>query len=225
MLSAIIFHKKNTKKHPSKFILLKSSNLTDEKLITLYLTQGDKKCIEQLLGRYIRFVIAVCVKYVKDEELAKDLAMQVFEKVIVDLPRFEIANFKSWLYTVTRNCCMMHFRTQKNNRNVILSSDDFSPQIMEINSILHLNDEETNNTELKLQQLEEALIQLDEEQKACIELFYLKDKSYKEVVETTGLTINQVKSNIQNGKRNLKNYLLKHGKLELILFVILFLDK
>ena len=62
--------------------------------------------------------------------------------------------------------------------------------------------------EEKLEQLQDALVRLSEEQKKCIELFYFKEKSYKEVSDLTGFSINEVKSYLQNGKRNLKGYLV-----------------
>ena len=73
---------------------------------------------------------------------------------------------------------------------------------METESVLHLNKAE--DKEKQYEDLELALGQLNEEQKKCLDLFYFKDKSYVEIAEITGLTNNEVKSHIQNGKRNLK---------------------
>ena len=50
---------------------------------------------------------------------------------------------------------------------------------------------------------------LNPEQKQTVELFYLQEKSYKEIVDQTGFSMNDVKSYIQNGKRNLKIMLSK----------------
>ena len=71
----------------------------------------------------------------------------------------------------------------------------------------HLNNEEIDKDKFK--NLQEALNLLNTEQKKCVELFYLKEKSYIEIAELTGFNLKQVKSYIQNGKRNLKNYLTK----------------
>jgi RNA polymerase sigma-70 factor (ECF subfamily) len=60
------------------------------------------------------------------------------------------------------------------------------------------------NDEILDKKLPEAIKKLSDEQRICIELFYLHEKSYQEVVETTNFSLNQVKSYIQNGKRNLK---------------------
>lgn len=198
-----------------------NSQLTDEELIHLYTTKGDNKWIETLFNRHIRFVMAVCMKYLKNEELAKDIAMQVFEKAIEDLPRFEIQNFKSWIYKVSRNACMMHFRSEKGPLTISLDHENTAPALMEKETALHPYEEGDENGELKWQQLDKALKQLDQAQKTCIELFYLNGKSYKEVEDATGYTNKQVKSYIQNGKRNLRQHLLNKENLELLLFLLI----
>jgi RNA polymerase sigma-70 factor (ECF subfamily) len=56
-----------------------------------------------------------------------------------------------------------------------------------------------------------AVEKLNPEQGTCIRLMYIDDKSYRDISAITGYTLNEVKSHIQNGKRNLRNYLLKHN--------------
>lgn len=58
--------------------------------------------------------------------------------------------------------------------------------------------------EMALTYLEKALDELNAEQKTCVTLFYLQKRSYQEIAEQTGFSLLQVKSHIQNGKRNLK---------------------
>lgn len=55
-----------------------------------------------------------------------------------------------------------------------------------------------------LENMEQCLPKLKENQRLCVELFYLNDKSYQDIANQTGFTLNEVKSYIQNGKRNLK---------------------
>jgi RNA polymerase sigma-70 factor (ECF subfamily) len=59
----------------------------------------------------------------------------------------------------------------------------------------------------RIPKLQKGIALLKTEQRRCIELLYLQNKSYQEVAEITGYTLKNVKSYIQNGKRNLKNYL------------------
>jgi RNA polymerase sigma factor (sigma-70 family) len=185
--------------------------LADEELVKAFCREEDKDFLEELYGRYIRFVFLICMKYIKNEEKSKDLTMQVFEKLTGDLKRFEVRNFKSWLHVVTKNTCFMQLRSEKGLEMISLDEKKEFQKNMENSAFLH--PEEDDNHELNIEQLQSAIRTLDAEQKQCIELFYLNEKSYKEVAEITGYSLNEVKSHIQNGKRNLKNTLLNNSEL------------
>jgi RNA polymerase sigma-70 factor (ECF subfamily) len=75
-------------------------------------------------------------------------------------------------------------------------------EIMEYVTSDHLLKE--NDGEQRIRYLETAINALSAEQKQCIELFYMNEKSYREVEQITGYSYNEVKSHLQNGKRNLK---------------------
>lgn len=147
--------------------------------------------------------------------------MQVFEKVMSDLYRFEIDNFKSWLHVVVKNACLMHFRSEKHHVLTSIDEKIVLQKNMEITTEEHQDNEEF---ELQLEDLEKSMEILDEKQKQCIDLFYLKEKSYKEVAEITGCSLNQVKSHIQNGKRNLKMHLISKGKFLTLIFICLYFN-
>jgi len=164
---------------------------TDNELILLYKEKGDLAIVGELFMRYSSLVYGVCLKYLKDRDEAKDMAMQMFEKLSVTIKGHEIENFKSWLYVSTRNQCLMQIRREKGKFKVVENS-----------LLLHLTVE--NELEDDLTRLEKCISKLAEGQKQCVELFYLQEKCYKEIADTTGFDLNKVKSFIQNGKRNLK---------------------
>jgi RNA polymerase sigma factor (sigma-70 family) len=177
-----------------------TSGLSDLELASSYQVSGEKDFVGELFRRYSRFVFLVCMKYLKDEERAKDAAMQIFENLFSDLKKHEVRNFKSWLHAVTRNYCLMQLRSRK--QNWILEAEmkkDFAAG-MESAAFLHPVDEK----ERSLTNLEAAVLLLSKEQRLCIELFYLRKMSYSEIVQMTGKSYDQVKSHIQNGKRSLK---------------------
>lgn len=176
--------------------------LSDNELISLYQQKGDKQVIGILYKRYTGFVFAVCMKYLRSKDDSSDAVMQIFEKLFSDLKVHTVTNFKSWLYTVAKNHCLHTIRKQKSEKEKGADFVKNSDEVMENNSSLYHDGEEI--LELKLTNLEQALCNIPPEQRTCIELFYLKQKSYKEIVEITGYSENQVKSYIQNGKRNLK---------------------
>jgi len=145
------------------------------------------------------------MKYIKDKELSRDITMVVFEKIIDLLLRFEVKYFKSWLYQVSKNESLMYIR---NNKKTVVNSDIIEKnQKLFMENESNLNLDEKQDEEIKLDKLPEAMNTLSEKQKICIEMFYLKEQSYIEVSKNTGFTLNEVKSYIQNGKRNLKIYL------------------
>jgi RNA polymerase sigma factor (sigma-70 family) len=200
----------------------KIESLSDEELLALYLVKKESHYLGILLDRHVRFVFVVCMKYLRHEEEARDMSMHVFEKVLADVHRFEIRNFKSWLHVVTRNCCLMHIR--ENKKLNIFHRIDEKESYATVESRGFLHPDEEGDHEEQLTELERSIGLLEEGQKECIELFYLKEKSYKEVAEITGYTMNQVKSYIQNGKRNLKNLLIKDQKILLMLLFCIYFN-
>ncbi len=164
-----------------------------------------------LFKRYSHLVFGVCMKYLKNEAMAEDMSMQVFEKLITSLKEHEIQNFRPWLHMVTRNECLMYLRKQKGQHVTELepSRTENDDEVMEFAAEEHLDDVEWK--EMQLDVLEEGIQSLNEEQRLCIELFYLQKKSYQEVADLTGYDLKKVKSYIQNGKRNLRIFMEKRN--------------
>lgn len=182
------------------------SNTPDHELLTLFKSTGSNECIGVLFKRYSHLVYGVCNKYLKDEEAAKDAVMQIFEKLLKDINKHDIQEFKPWIYTVSKNHCFMILRAKP--KEISGQENDF----MEKQAFLHLPvepAEDVNEKQRQLQKLDEAISQLDEQQRTCIELFFIHEKSYQEISISTGYDLNKVKSYIQNGKRNLKILLEK----------------
>lgn len=177
----------------------------DEELVALYAQTLDKNCVGILYERYAHLVFGVCMKYLKNREESKDAVLSIFEKLLTDLRNHKIENFKSWIHSVARNHCLMFLR--KNNRPGTESDIDLLQ-----NQLSESGKEQETEKEYQLQELEKAILQLNEEQKKCIELFYLQDQCYQDVAAQTGYSLNTVKSAIQNGKRNLKLILSKQNE-------------
>jgi RNA polymerase sigma-70 factor (ECF subfamily) len=159
----------------------------------------DKEIVVELFSRYSHLVFGTCLKYLKSEEESRDAVMTIFEKLLEDLKKHEINNFKSWLHSVSRNFCLMELRKKKKWE----SKEEISNAVMESGYVLHLHEE--SSQEANVQKLEGCMKKLVSEQKRCIELFYIEEKCYLEICKATRFTMNEVKSYIQNGKRNLKN--------------------
>jgi RNA polymerase sigma-70 factor (ECF subfamily) len=171
----------------------------DAYLIGEYKSTGKLDFLATLYQRYMSLVYGVCLKYF-DEEASKDAVMQIFEELIGKVKQHEVQNFKSWLHVLTRNHCLMKLRAMKNKESRQVSIDDHP--IVENGETGH--HENGMSLEDNLQSMEKCLETLPEEQKRSVDLFYLQEKSYREVSVITGYEMNKVKSYIQNGKRNLK---------------------
>jgi RNA polymerase sigma factor (sigma-70 family) len=172
-------------------------SLDDSQLLVTYRTTGGLDVLGELYNRYMSLVFGVCLKYLKDRDESRDAVMQIFEKLIETLKNHEIEHFKSWLYITARNHCLMQIRARKGK-----NFEEISPALMESDSLLHLDNEPEK--EANLSKLEKCIETLGDEQKQCVKLFYLQEKCYKEITDSTGFDMNKVKSYIQNGKRNLK---------------------
>jgi RNA polymerase sigma factor (sigma-70 family) len=172
-------------------------SLDDSQLLVTYRSAGGLDVLGELYNRYMSLVFGVCLKYLKDRDESRDAVMQIFEKLIETLKNHEIEHFKSWLYITARNHCLMQIRAGKGKK-----FEEISPTLMESESLLHLENEPEK--EENLSKLEKCIETLGDEQKQCVKLFYIQEKCYKEITESTGFDMNKVKSYIQNGKRNLK---------------------
>lgn len=176
---------------------------SDPELIVRYKQTDDSACVAVLFQRYTHLIFGVCVKYLKDEDDAQDACMQIFEKLLSDLRKHEVEHFKSWLYMVCKNYCLMQLRSGATRlKNAKEMQKDLAVFVESERELHHSNE---NTKEIQLTHMEECMKGLNAEQKWCIELFFLQEKSYQEVTEMTNFTMNNVKSYIQNGKRNLKN--------------------
>jgi RNA polymerase sigma factor (sigma-70 family) len=176
----------------------KHSHITDQELLEKFHADHDNEWLGILLQRYTLLLLGVCMKYLKNEEEAKDSVQQIFLKVIQELHKYKVEYFKSWLYMVAKNHCLMKLRDRQGKISTELTE-----------RLTATPDEETDRNALQqndhtLNLMEEALKELNPEQKQCVTLFYLEKKSYQEITEATGYSMLQVKSYIQNGKRNLK---------------------
>ena len=169
----------------------------EQGMLLEYRNTGNLEILGKLYERYMPLVFGLCLKYFKDEEQSKDAVMQIFEELVTKLKVHEVINFKSWLYTLSRNHCLMDIRSASKHEFVQIDED-----VMENGAFVHLNIDEAR--EGKLHVMEKCIEKLPPEQKETISLFYLEQKCYKDVSDITGYDLNKVKSYIQNGKRNLK---------------------
>jgi len=181
-----------------------AASLSDEELLLEFKKDFDQQTLAQLYLRYTDLVYGVCMKYLKDAEEAKDAVMNIYQELLVKLQAHEVENFKSWLYVVAKNYCLMQLRKEKKMITV-----EFTSAVMQSEDFTHLDSVLEKENELK--KLEYCIENLPAEQKQSIRLFYLENKCYNQISEQTGNEWNKVRSLIQNGRRNLKICMEKNG--------------
>ncbi len=159
------------------------------------------RILGELYEGYMHLVYGVCLKYLKDREESMDAVMQIFEKLISVIPEQKIENFRSWLHVVTKNYCLMQLRSKQTDNRKFNEWTIDPGNFMENGSSLHPIDSEDHEID---KVLEDCIEELKDEQKECIRQFYYEDRCYSEIAKNLGIDEKKVKSNLQNGKRNLK---------------------
>ncbi|MCU0402924.1 MAG: sigma-70 family RNA polymerase sigma factor [Chitinophagaceae bacterium] len=180
--------------------------LSDKEILDRYRQSNDRELLGILLQRYTILLLGVCLKYLKNEEEAKDAVQQVFSKVISEIDKYPVDHFKSWIYTIARNHCFMQLRNKVHPLSDESLENHLSASVFEhpLQEKQMLEDKES-----LLDLLEGAIKEIQPNQQQCISLFYIQKKSYRQISDETGFSLMQIKSFIQNGKRNLRLLITK----------------
>lgn len=176
------------------------TELSDADLLQRYRDTDELADLAALFGRYTELTYGSCLKYLKDATAAEDAVMNIFEELTKKVKKHEIKQFRGWLHVLTRNHCLMILRKQNKNKTV-----EYDPQLMQSTAIVHPDYEiDQVETVSEVDLLKECMKTLADHQKYCVDQFYYGNKSYKEIAIETGDPVGKVRSNIQNGRRNLR---------------------
>ena len=170
--------------------------MEDKELLERYRTTKDQEYISKLYKRYMHLVFGSCMKYYKNEADAEDAVMEIYEKLVVKTLTSDVKYFKSWLFTVTRNHCIEKLR--KINTHADKKS---AAELMHYDDVFH---PDSIDKDREVDVLHQCIDKLEEIQRECVHLFYFKKMSYSEIAEQLNLAMSQVRSRLQNGRRNLK---------------------
>ena len=183
------------------WLFKKKEYSSDEELLKHYKQSGNKELFADLFKKHVSVVYGTCLFYLQDKDEAQDATMQLFEKLLLDINNREIDNFEGWLSFVVRNHCISIIRKNKSQSKNIKSYYEF-----EYEDANYETEEKISavSDDVMLENMKQCLPKLKENQRICVELFYLNNKSYQDIANETGFTLNEIKSYIQNGKRNLK---------------------
>ncbi len=184
------------------------SEKTDLELITEFRENGNVKSFTEIVNRHTSSVFYLCQRFLSEED-SRDATLEIFEKLFFLLKQHKIANFRSWLHVVSKNHCLMIKRQVERQGLYLFDPTEFENIAAECKPY---DNNENSDLFVDPDKVNKAVNQLKEPQRICIQYFYFLNKSYKEISDITGFDKHQVKSYIQNGKRNLKNILLRNYK-------------
>lgn len=182
-----------------RFLRTQKEETSDADLLARFQQDGDRQALAVLFDRYLELIYGLSLQYLKTPTRAEDATLTIYAELQQKLPLHEVKNFKNWLYTFIRNHCLMQLRKEKKMITV-----NYDPAFMQSDADWHLSDglseEESRQSALDL-----CLEQLNEQQKSCVQLFYYEGHSYKDIAIMRNEEVGRIRSNIQNGRRNLKN--------------------
>ena len=174
---------------------------TDEELLNRYKKTGNQRWLSQLFARYVELVYGVCLRYSPDVREAEDMTMDIYAKIVNKAKTHNIKHFKNWLYVLSKNHCLEKIRKMTGRR-----IESFDPAFMQLRDEIHPIDEEPQAAlkEEQFGQLEACMKKLNELQQTSIRLFYYDNKTYAQIASLIEDEISQVRSYLQNGRRNIR---------------------
>lgn len=178
-------------------VLKNIDQYSDEDLLGKLESHSTTEIVGCLFLRYKYLIYGLCLKYYKNQHDAEDVTMEIYEKLVKTIRKHKVENFKSWLYTLTKNHCFEKLRSIKTK-----SPKNVEAALMYSEGIFHLDNKEVKEIEFK--KLNDCIAKLKSLQAKCVELFYFKKKSYDEISQELDMEWSKIRSNIQNARRNLK---------------------
>jgi RNA polymerase sigma-70 factor (ECF subfamily) len=186
-------------------------NLDPDAALMLRVKQGDTTAFTELVEKYKQPVMNLAYRTVRDATEAEDLAQNVFVQVYKSAARYKsTAKFSTWLFTIARNLCLNEIR--RRSRHPAESLDATHPE-QEDQPLQQFEDKKTFSPPENLlqgelaQNIDRALADLPENQRAAILLCRQDELSYEEIAEVLGCSVSATKSLIHRGRETLKERL------------------
>lgn len=167
---------------------------------------GDSEALSLLINKYKNIAYNLATSIVKDKESAKDITQDSFLKVLENISRFKNeSKFSTWLYRIVYNESLQYLKKSQK-----VSITDIESSIIENYS------DEILTTENRYQDLDlyQAIERLNENERNIILLFYLAEKSLREINTITGLSIPNIKVILHRSRKKLyENLKLEYGRI------------
>jgi RNA polymerase sigma-70 factor (ECF subfamily) len=174
------------------------SLIEDDQLIVARIVSGQKEGFRILVNRHEKAVYALGLSFFRNADDAADFTQDVFLKVFRNLSRFEgRSRFSTWLYKIAYNTAINEVNRRREYRSLAEEEpvvDGASPE----RSLLR---QAVRDAVL------EAVRELPERYRICVDLFFFYERSYQEIERITGFPVNTIKSHVFRAKKLLRNKL------------------
>ena len=177
----------------------------DDRIIAAQIVSGQRDLFRLLVERYERAVFGMGMSFFHNTEDASDFAQEVFLKVYHNLSRFEgRSRLSTWLYKIAYNTAINNINRKKEYHSLAedeISTNDGIPERILLRKLAR-------------EAVLEAIKELPERFRLCIDLFFFYDRSYQEIEEITGYPVNTIKSHIFRAKKILRDKLKAYAGLD-----------
>lgn len=188
------------------------SRLTDEELAISYV-RGNNRAFDELLSRNQSKLFSYILFVVRDEDKANDLFQETFVKVITKLHQgryVDSGKFGAWIMRIAHNVIMDWYREQR-SRNLIEPTDENDLSNLSGNEILDSNVENRYVNDQIMVDVKNMMNMLPPTQREVVFMRFYQDLSFKEIAETTGVSINTSLGRMRYAILNLRRVSKEHN--------------
>lgn len=176
--------------------------------------KGDRRAQQQVYECFYGKMMAVCLRYTKNTDQAKDILQDGFIKVFNSMDRFNQAgSFEGWVRRIMVNTAIDHFRRSKNSY-LLLGAERSIEDFVDHDAEDTIADEQENEEwDLKPADIINAMQKLTPAYRTVFNLYVFEELTHQEIADLLGINIGTSKSNFAKAKQNLKKLLRKEHKL------------
>lgn len=170
------------------------SRFSDEALVQRFRTSRRPECFDEIWRRYSKSVYRACLKVLKESASAEEATQEAFFRLFRNIDDVEAERVHPWLRQVARRICLDQIASGQHR----IFGQAKVPDLPELCA------QNPESDVLRSKRIDEVLAQLPPHQRIVIKLFYMEECGYREIAALTGFTRDQVKSFLQNGKRQFR---------------------
>ena len=184
---------------------------SDDRLVALYVS-GKDEAFDALLERHKDRLYSYIYFIVRNADMADDLFQETFMKAIITLQEKRYAangKFGAWLTRIAHNLIIDQFRTERNENTI--SNDESETELFESSELTDRSLEMEMVNEQTLKDVRRLMDHLPAAQREVVFMRYYQNLSFKEISETTGVSINTALGRMRYAILNMRRMASEHN--------------